>query len=62
MDTLREHDARMAAGTDPGEKLIQALALARDGLELQRTKFRSANPGVSERELRELMARWMARD
>lgn len=59
MDALREHDQKTAHATPPEVKLAQAIALADEGLALQRAKLARANPDADADELARLFLRWL---
>lgn len=61
-DALREDDLRAAAETPPGEKLLQALELASDGIALKRVALRVQHPNASEAEVEALWLAWLARE
>lgn len=60
MDALRRDDIERARGTEPGEKLRQALELMEAGIELQRRKLRATHPTASEEEIRARLLAWMS--
>ncbi|NOY91710.1 MAG: hypothetical protein GXP55_10965 [Deltaproteobacteria bacterium] len=56
LDTLPE------PSLTPGEKLLRALAMYDEGVEMQRLTLRRQHPELSPAELEQRLLRWLARE
>lgn len=62
MDIGRALDALPALSLSPREKLLQALAMYEEGVELQRLTLRRRYPEMRESELEAKLQSWLARE
>lgn len=62
MDIGRALDTLPARALSPREKLLQALAMYEEGVELQRLTIRRRFPDMSELELESKLQSWLARE
>jgi hypothetical protein len=62
MDALKADDIAQYLRQPPGERLLEALQLMRDGIVLKRANLRRAYPDASEEALDAMLMAWMARE
>jgi hypothetical protein len=62
MDALRRDDIRRARAMQESERARLALEMMRRGIELKQLALRQQHPNATERELDEMLRRWLARN